>query len=910
MAQFRRRLWMRLGGLFLASLFLPLWLALSGVTPALAQAESGQCAALAQPLTPEERAYAQSAWNYFKNNVQPDTGLINAAGDYPSSTLWDLGNYLTALNAARWLGLIDQAEFDGRLNPFLNSLSQLPLFEGTLPNKAYSSATGDMTDYGNNPTPRGIGWSALDLGRMLAAFDVVRTCHPQYSDWLAGIVASWDVAASVQDGQLYGATVLPDGSTLKVQEGRLGYEEYAARGYYTWGFEVPQALAYEPFQFVDIYGLQIPVDQRDYQTTNANNYVVSESYILDAIEFGLQGELADYGRRVFEVQKRRYEDTGLLTAVSEDNINGPPHFLYSTVYANGVPWAVITEANEPHPELRTLSTKAAFGWRYLYPDDPYAQQIFDAVKDRANSGQGYYAGIFESGLSEPEPPVNDILTGNTNGLILEILYYKARGAQPILSGGQFASPGVPGPTEVPGAATPAAPGRVIAPIAAVGPPQSAACPRPELPLKAVDNQSARRAWQYFETHNMSTGLVPDRSDLPGVTLWGMGNYLAALHSAQSLGILDNGQFDQRVRHLLAALQQMPLFAGELPHRAYSTLTLEPITYGGNANSSGSGWSGLDTGRLLAALHQLKTCHPEYTEAVDQTVMDWSFLRVIRNGQVAMAELTQGQGGRDRIVITPARQLGYEEYAARAFQLWGFDASQSAPASRYVTTELEGQAIPTHRASAESAPAGPNITTSTPFVLYGLEFGLGPEMRSLLQPMVQAEAARYQRTNRLSASGTALIDHPPYVVHSPLLANGDPWPAVTDDGRPTSEGRVASTAVAQAYEALFPNNAYAQRVAQATREHFDPDQGYYEGLYETDGRPAPGFTSGTNSLILQAILHRCTGSAPLVQPNANHTSPWWQTIRRGDAQGQGLPAAAATPIDLTPNDTGDYWSARP
>jgi hypothetical protein len=176
-------------------------------------------------------------------------------------------------------------------------------------------------------------------------------------------------------------------------------------------------------------------------------------------------------------------------------------------------------------------------------------------------------------------------------------------------------------------------------------------------------------------------------------------------------------------------------------------------------------------------------------------------------------------------------------------------------------------------------------------------------------MVQAEAARYQRTNRLSASGTALIDHPPYVVHSPLLANDDPWPAVTDDGRPTSEGRVASTAVAQAYEALFPNNAYAQRVAQATREHFDPDQGYYEGLYETDGRPAPGFTSGTNSLILQAILHRCTGSAPLVQPNANHTSPWWQTIRRGDAQGQGLPAAAATPIDLTPNDTGDYWSAR-
>ncbi|PSR16691.1 hypothetical protein C8255_16525 [filamentous cyanobacterium CCP3] len=899
---------MRWGGLFLASLFLPLGLTLLRANPTPAQTEPGQCAALAQPLTPAEQAYAQSAWNYFRNNVQPDTGLTNAADDYPSSTLWDQGNYLTALNAARWLGLIDQAEFDGRLNPFLTSLSQLPLFEGTLPNKAYNSATGATTDYGNNPTSRGIGWSALDLGRMLAAFDVVRTCHPQYSDWLAGIVSSWNVAASVQDGQLYGATVLPDGSTLKVQEGRLGYEEYAARGYYAWGFEVPQALAYEPFTLVDVYGLQIPVDQRDYQTTNANNYVVSESYILDAIEFGLQGELADYSRRVFEAQKRRYEATGLLTAVSEDNINGPPHFLYSTVYANGVPWAVITEANQPYPDLRTLSTKAAFGWRYLYPDDPYAQQIFDAVKDRTNSGQGYYAGIFESGLSDPEPPINDILTGNTNGLILEILYYKARGAEPILSDAPFASPGIPGAPAVPGAATPAAPGRVIAPIAAVGPPQPSACAQPQLPLGAVDSQTARRAWQYFETHSTSTGLVPDRSDMPGATLWGTGSYLAALHSAQGLGILDSGQFDRRVRHLLGALQQMPLFAGELPHRAYSTLTLEPITYGGNDNAGGSGWSGLDTGRLLAALHQLKTCHPEYAEAVDQTVLDWSFLRVIRNGRVAMAEFTEGQGGRDRLAITPANQLGYEEYAARAFQLWGFDASESAPASRYVTTELEGQAIPTHRAS-DPAPAGPTVT-STPFVLYGLEFGLEPAMRSLVQPMVEAEAARYQRTNRLSASGTALIDQPPYVLHSPLVAAGELWPAVTDGGRPTSQGRVASTAVAQAYEALFPDHTYAQRVAQATREHFDPDQGYYEGIYEADGSPALGFTSGTNSLILQAILHRSTGSAPLVQPNPNHTSPWWRTIRRGDAQGQGLPATVAPQIDLTPNKAGDYWSARP
>jgi hypothetical protein len=61
----------------------------------------------------------------------------------------------------------------------------------------------------------------------------------------------------------------------------------------------------QPFKFVEINGVQIPVDTRDFKSTNANNYVVSESYILDGIEFGLKGELAVYAARVLDVQKRR-----------------------------------------------------------------------------------------------------------------------------------------------------------------------------------------------------------------------------------------------------------------------------------------------------------------------------------------------------------------------------------------------------------------------------------------------------------------------------------------------------------------------------------------------------------------------------------------------------------------------------
>jgi len=386
------------------------------------------CGKLTSPLTAEEQTYAKVAWQYFLNNQQPDTGLVNAADSYPSGTLWDQGNYLTALNAALWLDLIDAAEFDQQLISFLEGLVNLPLFENTLPHKVYNSATGQIVDYGNNPTERGLGWSALDIGRMLAALDIARTCHPQYANAIESVVDSWDLEASIKQGELYGTTVDDDGVTQEVQEGRLGYEEYAARGYELWGYSVPKAIDLEPMTEVELEGVKIPVDSRDFATTNANNYVVSESYILDGIEFGLPTDLKEYARQLLAAQENRFKRTGKLTAVSEDNIDQAPHFLYNTAYANGEDWAVITDKNEAYPELRTLSTKAAFGWRYLFPENDYAQQVFDVAKTLQDpDGKGFYAGQYES---NKQP--NKILTGNTNGLIIEILYYKARGNQPVI----------------------------------------------------------------------------------------------------------------------------------------------------------------------------------------------------------------------------------------------------------------------------------------------------------------------------------------------------------------------------------------------------------------------------------------------------------------------------------------------
>nr|WP_242055053.1 DUF3131 domain-containing protein [Nostoc flagelliforme] len=919
---------MRWIALFLVGTFLQLLFYIP--TPVLSQ-NSNSCSNITAPLTPEEQTYARSAWQYFVKNYQPATGFTNSTGGYPSGTLWDMGNYLMALNAARWLNLTDQADFDTRLNKFLTALSSLKLFEDTLPNKVYNVANGQMVDYGNNPLERGIGWSALDIGRILAAFDVIRTCHPQYNDWLKGIVAKWQVARSLKDGQLFGATVLPDNTTLLVQEGRLGYEEYGARGYELWGFSAPKAIAFEPFKLVEINGVQIPVDTRDFQNTNANNYVVSESYILDGIEFGLQGELADFAARVLEVQKRRYDTTGQLTAVTEDNIDQAPYFLYNTVYANGVNWATITDTNQPYPQFRSISTKAAFGWRYLYPENAYAQKLFDAVKDlRSPDDSGYYAGIYE----ESKQP-NKALTGNTNGLILEILYYKAKGNRPLITSGSVsvstgkpseeASPATPSNQSSSTVTTPTAnqpdstvtaptatptdtskPTEVaVAPIPPVDSPKSSNL-KLNRSLSVIERRYAEAAWRYFQAnYHSKSGLINDRSDFKGATLWGLGDYLAALHAARSLDRITPKEFDKRTRHLLAALTKLPLFAGELPSRGYDTRSLQSVDYGGNPIPEGNGWSALDLGRMLAALYNLKTCHPEYTAAVDKIVLDWSYLRVVREGILSSATVTKEEDGRSLTRVNPETRLGYEEYASRAFQLWGFNVERSAVGGEYQTASVEGVKVPIQRRRTDTNSKVNQYTVSNPFLLYALEFGLDPKMRSLFEPIFQAQAERYRRTGTLTASATTLIDRKPYTVHSTITGQGEPWVALGDDGQPVPKGRLVSTAVAFAYHALLPENKYSQQLLQGTTDLYNPLTGFYEGFYEATGKTAIGFTSSTNSMILQSLLYKVMNQQPLIRPATNMKSPWWQAVTKGDS-GRGLPSTAIQQTKLISDNSASYW----
>jgi hypothetical protein len=387
------------------------------------------------PLTTQEMAMAQIAWKYFEKNYQPSTGLVNAANDYPTATMWDIASYLGALVSAYELGIIDKHEFDSRLVKLLQALNSLSFFNNALPHKVYHTQTLQKVTYANKPGE--IGFSVLDLGRLLIWLKIIKERYPDYSNAIDTFVLRWDFSQAIHDdGTIYGAS--RDGETgqiVAVQEGRLGYEEYASKGFDLWGFDTTEAAKADPYAIVQIYGIDIPYDARDPREYYAHNSVVAESYILDALEFNwdLANDndgndarhshpwMSEVAQRIYDVQERRYKETGILTARTEHQLDQKPHFVYDSIYSDGHPWVTITEKGEYVPQFAAVALKGALGLWAVWKTD-YTDLLFTKFASVYNPEKGFYEGVYENGSGA----INKF-TANNNGIILEALLYKVQG---------------------------------------------------------------------------------------------------------------------------------------------------------------------------------------------------------------------------------------------------------------------------------------------------------------------------------------------------------------------------------------------------------------------------------------------------------------------------------------------------
>ena len=373
-------------------------------------------------LTAEEMEWARIAWQYFANNTQA-TGLVNSVNGYPSTTMWDTASYMLGAISAQHLGIISKKELNERMANVLVALEKIPLFDGKLPNKSYNTKTLAMVNYANKDATKGIGWSAVDIGRLLVPLKIIYQKFPAQRPSINKVLARWQTQNMLDRGLLFGASLKADGTVHLLQEGRLGYEQYAAKTFALFNnWSANAAASYTNYlEYVIIDGIKIAIDKRDPKQHGAYNYMLSEPFMLDGLEFGFDKNSAQLAEKMFLVQEQRYKRTGVVTAVTEDHIDVAPYFVYNTVYVAGKSWAAITDKGQDASAFRALSTKAAFAWYVLYQHN-YSDKLINAVKGLNVANQGWYAGLYEEGKRP-----NKVITANTNGVILESLAYLKSG---------------------------------------------------------------------------------------------------------------------------------------------------------------------------------------------------------------------------------------------------------------------------------------------------------------------------------------------------------------------------------------------------------------------------------------------------------------------------------------------------
>lgn len=346
--------------------------------------------------------------------------MVKALDSWEYVTIWDVASMVAAYHSARGLGIITDAEYRDRMTRLLNTLQTTGLYDTVAFNKLYSARSGKMVDRSNNVSTRGYGWSALDLGRFLIWMAIVSKTDSSLAPEVQKVVGRLRLDRMIKDEYLIGANVdTRDDKHYEYQEGRLGYEQYSAEGFALWGARAEHALEFNTNgQPVSVLGVPVLADKR------GGDLLTSEPFIMMGMELGwTRPTWEEQARNVLAAQQARYAKTHTITMLSEDAVPvKPAYFYYYLLHSDGKNFVVRTPSGEMSSSYpRWISTKAAFGWHALFPND-YTWSAVRAVLPSGRSGSGWTAGVYERSR-RPTPGYNL----NTAAIVLEAAYYAQRG---------------------------------------------------------------------------------------------------------------------------------------------------------------------------------------------------------------------------------------------------------------------------------------------------------------------------------------------------------------------------------------------------------------------------------------------------------------------------------------------------
>lgn len=366
--------------------------------------------------------------------------------------------------------------------------------------------------------------------------------------------------------------------------------------------------------------------------------------------------------------------------------------------------------------------------------------------------------------------------------------------------------------------------------------------------------AARLAWSYGARHYRSeSGLIVPVPFYDYATVWDIGSSIAMLFTARELDFLTQADYHRRMQRALTTLAQVPLFDGAGFNKAYQASTGKMVDRQQQPSASGFGWSVTDIGRLLVWLKIIATRHPQFAAQAEAIATRLNVTRLVRDGYLWGEDVSPGGVRR----VYPEGQLGYEQYAAQGFALWGMRAEKALDFSaNAIPIDIMGRQLAADRRQRDKL-------TSEPFVLMGLETGWSPVARRFAREMLAAQAERARRTGQLTMVSEDAISQPPhFFYYYCLFANGRQFSIEVQS--PTDlvdQPRWISTKAAYAWHALMPS-AYTRSAIKAVQPSRDAG-GWSSGVFEKSRASTRTHNVNTAAVIMTAALYALRGEPMLI-----------------------------------------------
>jgi hypothetical protein len=366
------------------------------------------------------------------------------------------------------------------------------------------------------------------------------------------------------------------------------------------------------------------------------------------------------------------------------------------------------------------------------------------------------------------------------------------------------------------------------------------------------------AWRYFTAPGASRGLLPSATWPEGdgygrydiLTMWDIGSFVIAYISARSMGLINESEFDTRIKTVMSFLRRSEFRWGKLTLPNFRTgvpdnRTIQP------------GFDATDTGRLLSALYVLdKATNGAYP--VKKQIERWNLDGMITNGRLHDIKSSSR---------FEAKCFNYVHYVARAFNLWGIGAKTGFDTPIDPNIETARLAFLKHVSSVGPIGTEPNVTEA-------IELGHSVKSRILADVLYEAQKERFTETGHLTCVSEAPTDKKPYFTYQGYNIDayaGPRWPvdAYVSDAKWKTDGfadayRMVSTKAAYLWFAERGDD-YASKLRRHVLEKApSKERGFHSGVYEGSGRPVKIFDVNTNAAVLAAMAYINAGRKPLAE----------------------------------------------